>query len=88
MSLTLWRRECACGAAVVADPLDPFPGVQRHIKADPHRSWSLATSWAPPPLEPIPTAAPVLVDVSGNTAVRPVRSRRRGHRLIPGRRVA
>ena len=73
--MTTWRRDCACGALVTADPLDPLPGVAYHNAQEPHRSYSARTSL----LSPVacPTATPVLVDVSGNTVVRPARHRRR-----------
>lgn len=63
---------CACGGAAEADPLDPYPGVRRHVISEPHRGWSDRTSLVcREPLEG-PTAAPVtLVDVSGHRTVRP-----------------
>lgn len=89
--MSTWRRECACGSVVTADPLDPAPMVQAHVFSQPHRAWSDRHSWFPRTTDPDPTAAGTFVDVSECHVVRPVRVRRPGvrvRRYTPGRNVA
>lgn len=80
--MSLWRRDCICGSPVTADPDDPRPGVAYHNAQQPHRSWSDAHSWAPPP-EQDSTAGSHCVDVSAVRPVRPVPTRRRYAQPVP-----
>lgn len=64
------RKPCACGGVVIANPLDPTPGVRVHRATEPHFSWSAREF---PECES--TATPAMRDLSVSPVVRPLAQR-------------